>query len=161
MLIHYITYTYHPSIHRHFGSFDEKSRNILISHSERETSHSQSESHHIRSGAILTFQASSLEHYSHRDVCSNFFVTYFSTIREMFLLSVWTFIKVCKLIDELCRGTFQSVSGNVSIFFSNVFATFADHIIVKSFWDRIQIRQMLLNFSKHVMAWETSSIGDD
>ena len=66
MLIHYITYTYYPSIHRHFGSFDEKLKNILISHSERETSHSRSESHHIRSGAILTFQASSLEHYSHR-----------------------------------------------------------------------------------------------
>ena len=67
MLIHYITYTYQPSIHRHFGSFDEKLKHILISHSEREISHSQSESHHIRSGAILTFQASSLEHYSHRE----------------------------------------------------------------------------------------------
>ena len=58
MLIHYITHTYHPSIHRHSGSFDEQLKNIWISHSERETYHSQSESHHIRSGAILTFQAS-------------------------------------------------------------------------------------------------------
>ena len=65
MLIYYITHTLYPSIHLNFSSFDERIKNILISHLKRVASHSQSESHHLQSETILTFQASSLEHYSH------------------------------------------------------------------------------------------------
>ena len=39
---------------------------IPFSHLKRGTSHSQSESHHIRRETIITFQALTLEHYSHR-----------------------------------------------------------------------------------------------